>query len=252
MIFKSHIATEISGSVGGTTYSHNNGGMYMRARAVPIHSTTKHQAAARTALTQAVTLWTERLNADQRAAWDQYAANVPMPGPLGNSRQITGQTHYVRCIVPEIMASQLFGPYSTFLRGGPGVYDLGHARQNTIDAYNTSDGLIFNIDTTAPWATDTGGRLFVYQRKPANESRWRNPPSSTTGIGNPHTTWRMIMRIIGTDGPPLDNEQNVSVADLNTFGWGVNDSLISQFAWQQLEPDNRLTNHTLSPATTPF
>jgi len=96
MLFKSQVLTQASGSIGGITYSHNKGGMYQRARAIPTNPNSTGQAAVRMYFTQAISLWTNVLTQAQRDAWDNYAANTPVTNKLGDAIQLSGQNMFVR------------------------------------------------------------------------------------------------------------------------------------------------------------
>ena len=97
MKFKSLIFSEMSGSVGGLTFSHNNGGLYVRARAIPTNPGSPQQDVVRAAFGALVAAWTELLSEAEREAWRVYAANTPLLGPLGDVRNVTGMNMYLRC-----------------------------------------------------------------------------------------------------------------------------------------------------------
>lgn len=117
MKFKSQAYTQASGSIGGITYSHNAGGLYTRARAVPVNSNTVLQQAVRGFMQQCSQAWTQQLTAAQREAWRVYAVNTPVTDRLGDQIQLSGIAMYIRCNVPRLQAGlaridagpQLFG-----------------------------------------------------------------------------------------------------------------------------------------------
>ena len=49
MLFKSAAFTQASGSVGGLTFAHNRGGMYTRARSIPVNPKTQQTGRCREA-----------------------------------------------------------------------------------------------------------------------------------------------------------------------------------------------------------
>lgn len=95
MLFLSDRMTSASGSIGGTTFSHNRYGMYTRARRVPVNPNTSLQVAARQALADATQAWRDVLTAGQRAAWESYALASPVTNRLGQAITLTGQAAYV-------------------------------------------------------------------------------------------------------------------------------------------------------------
>lgn len=82
-----------SGSVGGTVFSHNRGGMYTRNRSIPTISTTSFALAVKSNLSTAASAWSG-LTAGQRQSWDQFALQRPVIDTLGHPRHLTGfQAH---------------------------------------------------------------------------------------------------------------------------------------------------------------
>lgn len=119
MKIASAIATQISGSVGGLTGSHNRGGMYFRGRAIPTNPNTPRQQAVREDVGQLSNAWNNILTDAQRAAWNLYAANVPMVNPLGASTLRSGFNHYIRSNGPRLQAGL------TRIDAAPVVFNLG-------------------------------------------------------------------------------------------------------------------------------
>lgn len=90
------LVTDMRGSIGGTTFARNRGGIYARARVVPINPQTGRQTSVRAALGSLAQRWSTTLTDVQRAAWELYAANVLIPNRLGEPRALSGQQMYVR------------------------------------------------------------------------------------------------------------------------------------------------------------
>lgn len=86
--------SQVSGSIGGTTFSRNRGGPYTRARAIPVTSTTPAAIATKARLQNASVSW-QNLTAGQRTAWAFWATANPVTNTLGNSITLTGQQAYV-------------------------------------------------------------------------------------------------------------------------------------------------------------
>lgn len=85
---------EVRGSVGGTTFSRNRYGAYMRYRAKPTVSTTQYATLAKARMTAATQAWQERTPAE-RLAWNQFARENPIVGSLGFPQALTGHAAYV-------------------------------------------------------------------------------------------------------------------------------------------------------------
>lgn len=86
--------SQVSGSIGGTTFSRNRGGQYTRARAIPVTSTTAEALAAKARLSTASSAW-QGLTPGERDAWAFWARANPVTNTLGNSITLTGQQAFV-------------------------------------------------------------------------------------------------------------------------------------------------------------
>jgi len=119
MKFKSALVTQVSGSVGGMTGSHNRGGMYFRSRAIPTDPLSTMQQAMRMYLGMLSTYWGETLTAAEQEAWNLYAANVTVIGPLGDPITLSGQMHFIRSNTARLQAglSQIDAAPTTFNTG---------------------------------------------------------------------------------------------------------------------------------------
>ena len=85
----------ISGSVGGTVFSRNRGGAYIRNRAIPVDPNTASQQNVRSILATQSQNWAD-LTAAQRAAWENWASQNPVINALGNSIQLSGHQAFVQ------------------------------------------------------------------------------------------------------------------------------------------------------------
>lgn len=85
---------DVSGSVGGVTFSRNRYGTYMRRRTVPTISTTEHAIAAKARMTNATQAW-QGLTIAQQNAWNMWADANPVSGSLASSQLLTGHAAFV-------------------------------------------------------------------------------------------------------------------------------------------------------------
>ena len=162
MLYKSALLTQASGSIGGITFSHNSGGMYVRARTIPTDPNTPDQAVIRSAFGTLVQRWRETLTPFQRINWRSYAANVPIINPLGDTIFISAQNHYIRSNVPRI---QLVTPV---IDDAPGIFDTGNL--STVSITNISEAtqqLDVNFTDADLWNL-ANGHLIVQQSAPQN------------------------------------------------------------------------------------
>lgn len=172
MKFKSSIYTQVSGSVGGLTYGHNRGGLYARSRTIPTDPNTTFQQPVRAALASIVNRWTNLITAAERAAWDVYAANVPVLGALGDPLYLSGQQHYVRSNIPR----QVQG--LTLVDAAPTTFDLGEFTPFTVSNISAgSDDYDVNFTDTDDWCDENDSAVLVYSSPPFNVSRtWYRGP----------------------------------------------------------------------------
>lgn len=86
-----------SGSIAGTTSSHNRSGQYTRNRRSPVQPVgTGRRAAQRAAFGSASSAWASLSGANQ-ASWIAFAAGHPVTDSLGQSITLTGHNMFVSC-----------------------------------------------------------------------------------------------------------------------------------------------------------
>lgn len=153
MLFKSNLIAAASGSVGGTTFSHNRSGMYMRSRAIPVNPNSTRQQAIRGAMSSLVTYWLATLTAAQRAAWKNYADNTPFTNPLGDSFNLTGQQAFLRANIQRVRGS------AAIVASGPTVYDTGQPVTNLASVVVSGGNITFNYTVGGAGTDDTGYKL---------------------------------------------------------------------------------------------
>lgn len=164
MKFKSQVYTQASGSVGGLTYSHNAGGLYTRARAIPVNSNTVQQQAIRNIVASLTAIWVATLTAAQRAAWETYALNVPITDTLGDPRNISGLAMYVRCNTPRLQIAL------ARVDAGPTNFTMGSISPSIMTADVSAQTLSTTYVNTDGWATAVGGALIIYQSRAENQT----------------------------------------------------------------------------------
>lgn len=122
-LIASQLITAASGSVGGITFSHNTGGMYVRGRATPTNPATARQTAVRTALGAANQSWDLDLTDTQQNDWNTYGKNTPVTNALGATVHRSGHAMYTRQYVPCVQTgfSPSFDAPIVFNTGSPVV-----------------------------------------------------------------------------------------------------------------------------------
>jgi hypothetical protein len=84
----------VSGSIGGTTYSHNRYGAYIRRRAIPVNPGTEWQMRQKGYLTLLSQAWSA-LGADVQTSWKTWAESNPVTDSLGNKQSLTGHVAFI-------------------------------------------------------------------------------------------------------------------------------------------------------------
>jgi len=173
MKIKSALVTQMSGSIGGMTGSHNQSGLYLRARSIPVNPNTTRQIIVRSALTQLITRWTETLTPAQRAGWDTYATNVPVTNPLGDPIKISGQNWYVAANTSRLQINAVLTPATPLLLvdDAPVIFDRGDFETPVIASVGVAAGYSVTFNNTDAWANEDDSAMIVYQALPVNPSR---------------------------------------------------------------------------------
>jgi hypothetical protein len=167
--FKSQIITQASGSVGGLTYSHNKGGMYMRARSIPTNPATAAQVIARNALASMAGRWSTILTQAQRDAWAVYAANVPIIGKLGDPILLSGQQHYIRSNTfrARVDPGNLNLP---LVDDAPTVFNIGETGEAAITGNTVGNTLSISFTPGVEWAGADDAACAVFAARPQDVS----------------------------------------------------------------------------------
>lgn len=152
-----------SGSAGGSTYSRNRFGAYIRARSVPVNPNTALQVLARNAARSISIAWQNTLTQDQRDAWEVYASNVSWQNRLGDSVNLTGLNHFLRS--NAILVQRGFARVDD----APVIFNLATAELGlSVAASEATQQLTITYDDTQAWANEAGAFQFFYMGLPKN------------------------------------------------------------------------------------
>lgn len=204
MLFKSPIFAQASGSIAGTVFSRNAGGMYVRSRSNPTNPNTDAQQAVRDAMRALVFAWSNSLSDAEREAWNTYAFNTPTLNKLGEPTHKTGQQMYIRGNIPREQAAL---PRANT---APVTFDLGTFTPiTTIVADASADTIAVTFTDSDEWATDPDAAMLIYQSRPQN-------PTRTFGKGPFQLAHKIVGAAMAPTSPatfsslfPLDEGQKV-------------------------------------------
>lgn len=94
MLYRSHIVSDMRGSVAGITYSRNHYGLTGRARIKPVDVNSNPLENQRSLLNSSVAHW-KFLAPAERLAWTDFAKGTPWLNKLGETVYLTGQAMYI-------------------------------------------------------------------------------------------------------------------------------------------------------------
>jgi len=221
MLIKSQLITQMSGSIGGVTGSHNRFGMYLRSRATPVNPSTIYQSIVRAAVATLANRWIDVLTPAQRSGWETYAANVSMTGALGAEIYLTGLNHYVRSNANRLQASVVTQD------DAPGIFNLGEFTLPSITASEATQQVTFSFTDTDDWANEVGGYGYIFDSRPQNPTRsyFKGP-------------YRMAHVLAGAAVPPVSPHIHAAV-----FAFVEGQRLYSKFS--SARADGRLASHAV-------
>ncbi len=179
--------TQVSGSIGGTTFSHNRFGAYKRNRSIPVNPNTSRQVAVRNAVRSIAIGWENDLTEDQRAAWEVYAANITWTNRVGQSVFLTGLNHFVRSNTPRVMNA------IPRVDVAPAIFNLGSAElELAVTASAATQDLTITGRDPAPWIGEADAWQFFSMGIPKN--------AGIKFFGGPY---RQLTAVPGAGPPPF-------------------------------------------------
>lgn len=115
-IARSHLFSQIVGSVGGVTYFYGPyASIIIRNRVTPVDPDTPAQQTVRTRFSGSMAAW-QALTEAQRQAWEDFATGTPWVNSLGDDCRLTGSSMYMSIrlaalqIKPNITDSMFYLP----------------------------------------------------------------------------------------------------------------------------------------------
>ncbi len=178
--------TQISGSIGGTTWSHNRFGAYKRNRSIPVNPNTPRQVAVRNRVRALAIAWENTLTQAQRDAWKLYASNVPWVNKLGQSVFLTGLNMYVRS------NTIILGAGVTRVDDAPTIFTLATAELGLDATASEATQLItISFDVAAAWVPEAGAAQAMFAGAPQN--------AGIVFFGGPY---RLVGNVLGAVIPP--------------------------------------------------
>jgi hypothetical protein len=119
-------------------------------------------------MAQLSSLWADTLTEAQRASWDTYALNVPLPNAHGDPINVGGIGMLQRCNIARLQADEVALPQ---VLDAPTIYDLGAYSAPKVDSVaESADTVDLSFTDTDAWANETGSAMLVAISRPQNAS----------------------------------------------------------------------------------
>lgn len=127
--------TGASGSVDGTTYSHNTFGSYLRRRGMPVNPNTSKQTIVRDRLVGQSQTWRTLTDA-QRNTWNALAPTITKSGPLGITYSPSGFGAFSMNNLTRLAAGMAVVTSAPLLDASPTVSALSITVNGTTPAFS--------------------------------------------------------------------------------------------------------------------
>lgn len=157
--------TAASGSLGGSTFSHNASGAYVRLTGQTVNPNSPLQQQVRNQFKAATQAWSG-LTQVQRDSWVAFANAIVFKDSLGQDYKLNPYQHYVRSYLAMIDAGL------TPVQTGPSVLTLPEA-DPTFSAVASEGAQTVSVtfDNTLAWANEDGAGLRIGHSLPVGGSR---------------------------------------------------------------------------------
>lgn len=155
--------TQASGSAGGSVYSRNRGGAYIRARVAPLNPKSVAQQTVRNNFGSLAQNWSTALGDSDRMAWTLFAQAYPQVNTLGASIILSGLAMFMKLnqVLAQIGATFAVDP-PTDLSVPPIAAPIGYGVNSTVPSAI--------ISTEDQVATD-GSSYYVFATGPLSAGR---------------------------------------------------------------------------------
>jgi hypothetical protein len=161
------LGADMTGRLGAVIASKNRYGTYFREGSIPVNPQTDRQSVVRNAFQFLTNRWNATLSDAERAAWNNYAAAVPIIGVNGKSQKITGFTMFIRNNVAIFTATgSIFNP-------GPAILSLPETDPTVAITASAATQLIsVSFNNALGWANEVGGHMFIHGGEPQLATRY--------------------------------------------------------------------------------
>jgi len=182
-----------SGSSGGTVFSRNRFGAYIRARSVPVNPNTTRQSVVRVVTRNLAIAWQTELTQAQRDVWDAVADVVDWQNALGDSVRLTGLNWFVRTNAARIQGGL------DRIDDASGVLALAQAEGSlSCTASEATQIVAVSFNDSKTWCAEDDAAQLVSIGLPQSPAR--------KFFGGP---WRYAGVILGDSASPVTSPQPI-------------------------------------------
>lgn len=184
----------ISGSIGGTVFSHNRFGAYIRNRTNPINPKSNRQSAIRILMMFLAEQWREAPMTDEiREAWQTYASSFNWSNRIAEGVTLLGFNAFIQCNAARMTAG------FDFISAAPAALGLPPGDPEFVISNVDANAQTYDVafDDGFDWCKEDGGALMISQGRPQSASH--------TFFGGP---WRYDGRLIGETADPITSPLN--------------------------------------------
>lgn len=185
----------IRGSIGGTVFSRNRFGNYIRARTTPVNPQSTRQNVIRAAIMFLAPYWSGTLTQLQRDAWEVYAAAITRTNKLGGQIKLTGYNMFIRSNSIRMQSAD------SIIAAGPTVLTLPPGDPTFVcEVDEAGQEISVTFDDTMAWPQIDDGQMYVSMSIPK--------AAGTNFIGGP---FRLAGPLDGCTATPLTSPQVIAV-----------------------------------------
>lgn len=195
MKYKSSLISVASGSLNGSTFSHNRFGAYIRNRTTPVNPSSQRQQDVRAVFTSLAADWSEVLTQAQRDAWTLYGENVETINNFGDPIHLTGINMFMRSNTVLLQAGL------PQVNAGPTTFSLPSIDPTVVATASEGTQLIsVAFDDTLDWLDEDDASMTLLMASPKG--------AGVDFIGGP---FRFAGQLLGDAITPLTSPQTVAV-----------------------------------------
>lgn len=219
--------TEFRGSIGGSVFSINHAGAYVRKKSYNIRPQRPQTAIKQSVFGYLCNYYKDFLTSGEKTAWETYASNTPLTNRLGETYYMTGMQAFIRTNVAHIqcgLAVTDTAPGTSGIGSPPVIDNADFVVDNSLNTFKGNEAW---VDDYVGFGQDFF--VEVYQCIP-------KPYGNTWVFSKPYL---IGVAYFATEGHDYGN-------DSFTLHWPVPVGYVNGFRFKRLTAAYKVSNPTLS------